>query len=227
MAKERPLLFSAPMVQAILNGTKSQTRRLIKNPEFFGCFTGDCPHLDEKECRAAIANLFIPEFNPFGLPGDKIWVRETWYCDHCFERDYRLTRKIYVGQTLTDKECEAEWHPHLFYRADNPEFEDGPPKWSPSIHMPRWASRITLEIIEVRVERLREISEESARAEGAAPYDPTAYFTISEMGGAEHIADWEYRAGFAKLWNSLAKPGATWRDNPWVAVIEFKVVASS
>lgn len=92
-------------------------------------------------------------------------------------------------------------------------------KWKPSIHMPRWASRINLEIANVRVERLQDISEEDAECEGARQYDPTAYFTIGEMGGKEKISDWEYRAGFADLWNSVY---GNWTENPWVWVIEFK-----
>lgn len=126
---------------------------------------------------------------PYGQPGDRLWVRETFIADKggvIFRADEVAGREHY--------------------------------SWQPSIHMPRWASRITLEITAVRVERLQEISEEDSKAEGANRYDPTAYFTVGQMG-RDNISDWEFRSGFAELWSSVY---GTWSANPWVWVVEFR-----
>jgi len=141
--KERPILFSAAMVNAILSGRKTQTRRVVKpmSRKAGGEYTG----------------WVLPEYRtdcPYGQPGDRLWVRETFGS---------MIRN--VGGTPHEK---------LAYRADDPnavmcyssEGMEVPIKWKPSIHMPRWASRITLEIVSVRVERLNEISEQDAIAEG-------------------------------------------------------------
>lgn len=193
--KELPILFSGPMVRAILEGRKTQTRRVVKPSRYRH-------EIDEEGI------WFEDEYGdwnkgpcPYGQFGDRLWVREKVGIG-------RATGLAYYPDTLNGREPGA-----LFDR------------WTPSIHMPRWASRITLEITGVCGERLQQISEEDAKAEGATPYDPTAYFTIGQCGSKAGLPDFEYRAGFAELWNSLAKPGATWSDNPWVWVIEFKRVA--
>jgi hypothetical protein len=191
--KERPILFSAPMVRAILDGAKTQTRRIVKpQPEFrHGCFfnpgdsTGYGPGLFISNCR-------------YGQPRDRLWVRETFVCD-----DYR-----YPNGPIDELKEE------LFYRADdeNP-FEAPEGKfWKPSIHMPRWASRINLEITGVRVERLRDISEEDAQAEGAQP----------SLVGAD-LDYLKYRAGYQTLWESINGDGS-WEVNPWVWIVEFQRV---
>lgn len=138
--KERPILFSAPMVSAILEGRKTQTRRIVKKPEYFPCLTGDCPHWDMKLCAAE-----MQLHSPYGLPGDRLWVRETF-----------LTRGAGA---------------HCVYRADADPVEAAGfgamyGGWRPSIFMPRLASRITLEVTGVRVEQLIDISEKDAIAEG-------------------------------------------------------------
>ena len=190
---ERPILFSAEMVRAILDGRKKQTRRVMKvqpypdsivtvehfnqtvvdrhgdmqpGPEIFGA------HWDDGEygCRC-----------PYGAPGDTLWVRETW-AGHASGVDYAADFAA-VSRT-----------------------QAGP--WRPSIHMPRWASRITLRITDVRVERLQEISHEDCGAEGAW-HD--SYPTVPSYGN------------FARLWNDINGPGA-WDANPWVWAISFERV---
>lgn len=181
--KLRPILFSAPMVRAILDGTKTQTRRVVKSrkdPDF-GCnmSPGEIAG-DEKSHRLC----------PYGQPGDRLWVRETflgWY-------------------NTTD----GSFSHAAAYRADGYELEHGE-KWQPSIHMPRAASRITLEITRVRVERLQAINEVDAIAEGA----PWAACGSPQEGS--------HKAGYAQLWESINGTGS-WDVNPWVWVVEFKRV---
>ena len=186
------MIFNGEMVRAILDGRKTQTRRIMKNQP-----AGDYP--DTPALIRSVGGGFqwyghygeSGIFNcPFGAVGDRIWVRETW--------------NKYGGL--------------LTYRADYDWIEDmkkemacheSYPKWHPSIHMPRWASRITLEITGVRVERLNDISECDAKAEGA----PTECCVI----GDKHFL------GFRSLWKSIYGD-ESWRSNPWVWVIEFKVV---
>ncbi|MCA6998174.1 ASCH domain-containing protein [Dickeya solani] len=213
--KERGMIFNADMVRAILDGRKTQTRRVIKpQPDEDGLakITGG-PWVDTSERRYAC---------PFGQPSDRLWVRETFSLlgneDSCpidwFDnrvkgggpgaaRIYRASCEQNPGDygvwSIPD---DADWKPHT----DDMKF-DG--TWTPSIHMPRWASRITLEITGVRVERLNSISEEDARAEGAQP-SPYAITPPEAV----------YRVGFRNLWKSIY--GAeSWQANPWVWVIEF------
>lgn len=194
--KERPILFSAPMVRAILAGAKTQTRRVVKDR-----------HID----AAPPACLFqwLRERCPYGQPGDRLWVRETWQHANFPFGPY-------------DDSCQ------VFYRADymddphGPDGEKSPEgkyrNWKPSIHMPRSASRILLEITSVRVERLQDISESDACAEGARSADLVT--------GRECILDpksGSYRLHFSDLWEQINGAG-TFVANPFVWVIEFKRV---
>jgi len=182
--KERPILFSAPMVRAILEGRKTVTRRALKMPHGFW------------ETSATGELVPIPAKCPYGKPGERLWVREA----HSLGLGF-------ASQPLT----------HVTYRADmqevgrNDEFN-----WRPSIHMPRWASRILLEITEVRVERLQSISRSDIRAEGVQCPPELASDDVSP-----NYRDW-YPAAFRELWNST---GGDWDANPWVWVVEFKHVA--
>lgn len=200
--KERPILFSGPMVRAILEGRKTQTRRIIKDAS--GSFW------DHEAWRPQVVNGAItgwismdsmtdgsffgpgsPQRTcPYGQPGDKLWVRESW----C------------IRQTLTQA---------AYYRSTEP---DASAKWKPSIHMPRWASRITLEVVSAHVERLQDISEEDAKAEGIYLFSHHGLFTAdpSQLGGGRTAVE-----GYAYLWNEINGPGS-WEANPWVWVIEFK-----
>lgn len=170
--KERPILFSAPMVRALLDGTKTQTRRVVKPPGGYrwldlaaGTMTNTGGHKMHRYDLTA----------PYGQPGDRLWVRETFYCDNAFYPNgvgvnclWREVDGQRVAVPVEEQRAEmlAE---DMYYRADgDPEFEcpEGPTPWRPSIHMPRWASRIDLEITDVRMERLQDISESDAIAEG-------------------------------------------------------------
>lgn len=187
--KERPILFSAPMVRAILAGTKTQTRRAVKST---GMYAIDASIHGEEVARRELAALATR--CPYGQAGDQLWVRET-FAQH---------------QQFAD----------VAYRADGEEFEDSDgfswePKWKPSIHMPRNISRIDLEIIGVRVERLQDISEADCAKEGA----PFSYSGFAP----EDAPDW--RGWYRDLWESINGPGS-WDQNPWVWVIEFRRVLS-
>jgi len=185
VVKERPILFSAPMVRALLAGTKTQTRRAIKVPSV-------APWTQHEDGYWSGAGTGLIRC-PYGQPGDRLWVRETW-CD-----DWKESRGI-------------------VYRADGDlvaEMFDAGCTWRPSIHMPRELSRITLEITDVRVERLQEISEADAKAEGV--YPPPAG---TDDDGA-HFDAGSYRDGFRSIWESIHGPGA-WDANPWVWVLEFR-----
>lgn len=196
--KERPVIFNGEMVRAILDGRKTQTRRVI-NPQ---------PTLSERtgfnwngaaygigstyrDTVRNFANCF--KVCPFGQVGDRLWVRETWTPESIdaeegsYSPDYRATAN---GQPL-----------------------DG--RWTPSIHMPRWASRIMLEITAVRVERLNDISHDDANAEGCC-YGRGGGVPDFAVTPADH---------FPTLWASIYGEDS-WGANPWVWVIEFKQVSA-
>lgn len=226
--KERPILFSAPMVRAILDGKKTQTRRVVKPQPTFDehrrewswenkrgriAWTGEKP--------LAAARLGALDLCPHGGVGDRLWVRETWYCDHAFAGDYEAMHDM--GVQYPPEKCHAEWAEEMYFRADVPSgrFADAgywgeSGCWRPSIFMPRWASRITLEITDVRVERLQDISEEDAKAEGVVP------FVRDEEGDC--WTDGKYRTAFNYLWESINGKRAPWSSNPWVWVISFRRV---
>lgn len=199
--KERPLLFSAPMVRAYLAGMKTQTRRIVKDTDVrdVGAF-GIAAYVTSravKERGRTIGNRDITKTCPYGGPGDRLWVKETFV--------YRTK------------------HNRYYYRANHPVHDpyahDG---WRPSIFMPRKASRITLEITEVRIERLQEISEEDACAEGA-PMLVVGHGTITPDDLKAEPGYWSpnlYRAGYEDLWESINGPGS-WEANPWVWAISF------
>lgn len=226
--KERPILFSAPMVRAILDGSKTQTRRIVKPQPFIDemgnfCWNGmnfgqdfDGPHIQ------AIASP-LPSSRtkrvhcPYGKRGDRLWVRETWMPGYDHEADHEngpqvsiLYRADNEGRTVAAPNYELAEQWELEYSEDG----DPPPSWRPSIHMPRWASRITLEITGVRVERLRDISEANCLAEGCT-------------GGHGSIPGYSYNATpseyFQHIWTSINGAG-NWDANPWVWVVEFRRV---
>ncbi|WP_339520574.1 hypothetical protein [Pseudomonas proteolytica] len=209
--KERHILFSAPMVRAILEGRKTVTRRAVRvgfNPEDLE------GSLSASECRKLCRELpqyFGPSyFCPYGQPGDRLWVRETWYCDHfeVMRGSYLKPDDLDFGEAIEDGT--------LVYVADGlTPYEQEQPTWKPSIHMPRWASRILLEVTEVRVERLQDISRADIRAEGLQCPPELANDDVSP-----NYRDW-YPAAWRELWDST---GGNWDSNPWVWVVEFKRV---
>ena len=201
MNDQHPILFNGEMVRAIIAGRKTQTRRLVNRPAMASAqsFSDGMKYAKEHGLAGVqkVGRCDGVEWRckcPYGVPGDLLWVRETW----AYETDFGT----HTGKTV--------------YRADGDmrEAEGGKPtdKWRPSIHMPRWASRITLLVTGTRVERLQDISEADAIAEGC--------------GGGHNYGDGTARTGFAMLWDLInAKRGAGWDANPWVWVVEFNVAA--
>lgn len=188
--KDLPILFSGPMVKAILDGRKTMTRRLAMM-SVCGGHKHFVPAVDD---RAWVEKVM--DRTRFQV-GRRMWVRETWYDDNGL-------RHTEPTPTQPDR--------HIFYRADGePQWEaDGPTPWRPSIHMPRWASRITLRITAHRIERLHEITEDDARAEGCA-------------GGRFGEGDDDCKC-FACLWDRINGKRAPWASNPWVEVVSFERV---
>lgn len=199
--RERPILFSGAMVRAILEGRKTQTRRVVSTRGFD-------PYVKSINDQGRIAPNVC---DCYLKTGDRLWVRETWF-DNC------------PGYGPENSE--------LHYRADGmPDFEGEEKgiRWKPSIYMPRWASRITLEIVSVRVERLNDISAVDAELEGVAH---TEFWTPKEMNDRPFEEKWwddfhfwsHYpQIVFKRLWESIYGEGS-WEANPWVWVVEFKVV---
>ena len=220
---ERPILFSGPMVRAILDGRKTHTRRVVK-PQ---------PSKDINFIVHAHSGMFLSYikdkygqedelFCPYGTPGDRLWVRETW----CHKADDGAM--VYNADGNLDSSC-------VHFAADGEDVrcvdgdgfqdwnKDGTEKspWKPSIHMPRWASRITLEITGVRVERVQDIGEDDARAEGVT----AAEGAIEGLSGHFYLPCLPHRMGFMRLWDSInAKRGHGWDLNSWVWVVEFRRV---
>lgn len=176
--RERPILFSAPMVRAILDGRKTQTRRAVKHTPLLGYPDDWCHHVGKRDFEHGVGDF--RRFCAYGQPGDQLWVRETFATD---------------GEGF------------FAFRADGETYNDGLP-WKPSIHMPRKASRIDLEITGIRVERLQEISYKDTIAEGPRPCG-----WGNDDGGVQR--------NFARLWDEINGPGS-WDKNPWVWVIEFR-----
>jgi uncharacterized protein YqfB (UPF0267 family) len=199
MIKEIPILFSTPMVQAILAGRKTQTRRIIKSRHESGLFqvsrrksdgqiiSIESLDWDERNCEKNITC-------PYGQPGDLLWVRESWRgVKQDFGEDryeYRATEKIDIDT-----------------------------KWKPSIHMPKTAARIWLEVTNVRAERLQDITEHDALQEGMSiRYDKDEDGLV--------VKDKRNTEAFEELWQSI-NGTESWEANPWVWVVEFKVLSTT
>ncbi|MGQ6163587.1 hypothetical protein ACUNG5_11010 [Serratia sp. IR-2025] len=211
--KERPVIFNGEMVRAILDGRKTQTRRVIANVGSDNCIPLQKPTKTKDGIYTHVMDAPGHGLCPFGQVGDRLWMREAWADVNHDGRPaiaYRADGGLRaIGEDDGEEEDPnlekywfAQWYADLISGAEG--------SWRPSIHMPRWASRITLEITAVRVERLNDISEEDAKAEGVAP--------------SQHIItppEALYRVGFLKLWQSIYGE-ESWRANPWVWVIEFR-----
>lgn len=231
--KETQILFTAPMVLALLADTKTQTRRPVKwrelapglNLAFTGLSAFAYPQgwVLEGPSRTSSEWLSQPSPCPYGAPGDHLTVRETFYAFGRWETRYSAKKRRdewhFVDMT---QEC---GHAYL-YAADHPRPQplagkrDGgvTPKWwkRPAIFMPRAASRITLEVVSVRVERLQDISRADARAEGAPPSHPSIDKVSREFGYEDFSRSW-----YAQLWDEINGAGA-WATNPWVWAVEFR-----
>ena len=216
--KTHPILFSTDMVMALLHRNKIQTRRIVKNTDNFGCFTGDCNHWIQTECFDAIQTYAL-ENCPHGQPGDLLWVRETWKYWNWTEDGmpwikYAANDEIlFFDSTIPEEWCErltniwASLSEPENYEIDQAARDH---KWRPNIFLPRWASRLTLKITDIRIERVQDISNEDAVAEGIGVPLDMRYAAYDE---------------FRPLWDRLnAKRGYGWDENPWVWVIQFDVI---
>lgn len=205
--KEIPILFSAPMVRALLAGTKTQTRRAWR---------------DQPPAGVRVAYVPGQTRSPYGQPGDRLWVRETYYAWGRWETRFsaKKGRDEWHFVDMTLESGKAYLHP-----ATDPQPQPmggkrhkggvTPTWWKrPAIFMPRAASRITLEVTEVRVERLQDISEADAQAEGCALECMTP--TGDDSGSAIYGP-----GGYLALWDSINGPGS-WEANPWVWAVSFK-----
>ena len=195
--RERPILFSGPMVRAILEGRKTQTRRVAKPPTKAVFLPDDQWKIDVDEPGTAYMDDEAGRMRitcPFGQPGDRLWVRETWKtCDGIYVPGVEFTDGSRAFPEFDDLHAMPSDH------------QDYSRKRSP-IYMPRWASRITLEITRVRVERVQDITEADAEAEGVAA-----------------SANYSARDHFGRRWSELNAPrGFGWSVNPWVWVIDFE-----
>lgn len=214
---ERHILFSGPMVRAILDGRKTQTRRAVKpQPNSVKNFGKLVPYRRAAPPREMPSATFErPIVCPYGVSGDRLWVREA----HAIvpASAYRMSEGVH--QIINpDDSCEAAVYREGWERSK-------PGKWRPSIHMPRWASRLTLEITDVRVERLNACSEADARAEGvfpAAVYGGEVKSWLPAEDRRERFYDTAVEA-YAALWDAINGPKA-WDENPWVWAVSFEVV---
>ncbi len=205
--RERPILFSGEMVRSILDGRKTVTRRVIKRLAGFGPITDfqisttkgyDFEFRNKRKLWNSVLRGRVVGACPYGQPGGRLWVRETWATDDPLDPQDALT---------------------VFFRATDHETCGQP--WKPSIHMPRWASRITLEVTGVRVERVQGITQDQAIAEGCSA---DGYWKMNEglsCGGRTDRRPMAVQR-FNRLWDSIAAPAFKWAVNPWVWVIEFK-----
>jgi len=208
--KDRPIIFSAPMVRALLDGRKSQTRRVLK-PQPAARTACVEPHPEyREEWRAFADGEPLHSFCLPYVPGDRLWVREAW----CYGP---------AGQFADAP---------IYYRATDNDVEgctgytkggDRRSPWRPSIHMPRWASRLTLIVTDVRVQRLQDISEEDAQAEGALKMrceidDKPHFYNDAERG--------THKIGFAGIWAHI-NGAESWDADPWVVAVSFKTIRAN
>ena len=219
--KEHPILMQGPFVRAILDGHKTQSRRPIKKEatpdvgfEWAECL---CREIDPSDTPCVTCEARFP-----GLPsaGDKLWVRETFAIVHgCRDMDTGYIDDWMVPRDLPKDDDHGFWT--VLYRADDrfdESKEDRGFSWRPMIHMPRWACRLRLPLVKVRIERVQSISEADAIAEGLRRTDfgwtdgTTGYDTVSA------------REAFRELWDSIY---GTWGQNPWVAVYEWEEIEVS
>ncbi|MDX0216755.1 hypothetical protein GOC40_01705 [Sinorhizobium meliloti] len=239
---DRPILFSGPMIRALLAGRKTQTRRIIKPQPFAsGYYDGEIelnvipanyqyPKAFRFNANAVGGGAILEEiFEPRINAGDRLWVKENAAVRH--ESWHHVDGDAHQVCYRADEDEHGRWlglascgngirrgkAPSVFPRKSHN--LDGSLRWQPSIHMPRWASRLTLIVTDVRVERLQDISEADAIAEGAKQYSSSTKLSRA------FNPDWKgiYRQGYAELWNAINGAGS-WEANPWVAAYTFTVI---
>ncbi|WP_305821361.1 hypothetical protein [Massilia brevitalea] len=254
--KERPILFSAPMVRALLDGSKMQTRRVVKLPHANPLGQWEPTTWGGANGGRTEAGATVPEQGaiwhtrtgdtltcPYGQPGDRLWVRETWgVISNAWDDDGNLIDWIPDRPATAITEMpfgQGYYSGHVIYAADGgyewagDDDGGGEPRsaWKPSIHMPRAASRILLEVVSVRVERLQDCSKKDAIAEGIHRYEHfwrDAEYPLEDVA-YEPMKGWPTRyscpvQAYQALWESINGAGS-WDANPWVWVVEFKRVA--
>lgn len=216
--KERPILFSGPMVRALLDGSKTQTRRAVRKQFAPDAVVAEVAATTPEGWQVSgHSGLWWDDAGaclddaircPYGMPGDRLWVREAWSHDAESLEQCRAAHEDAMGG--------SGYGPYYHATETAPDTL----KWRPSIHMPRWASRITLEIVAVRVERLLDISEADARAEGARECDPATGREVLLAGPSQRGS---FVLHYRSIWEQINGPGS-WAENPWVWVVEFKRV---
>ena len=199
--KERPILFSAPMVRALLDGRKTQTRRVVKLPIIDKDF---CCELSGGNLAASERDIW--RHSPYGQPGDRLWVKETFSPNKVLPLCDRPAGE-YIYRADLNAAGVTKWSA----------------QWKPSIFCPRAASRIALDITAVRVERLQDITRDDAAAEG--PPEIPLYQTPGQIeamiNGFGCASTLDYIGGYRQLWENINGSGS-WAANPWVWVVEFK-----
>lgn len=214
--KERPILFSGPMVKAILKGCKTQTRRVVKLP--LHCQTTGCElnpgELSEREIHS------LDTLCPHGGPSDRLWVREKFQLwDHSIE----TVNVVYDVGDDDERDKYVDFPSNKKPKSLHRRNMDGRKPWRPGIFMPRWASRITLEIASVRVERLQDISANDCICEGINYNDHRCGCEVCSL--VTHICPATSGSlidAFHELWDSINGKRHPWAGNPWVWVITFK-----
>ena len=224
---ERPILFSGPMVRTILAGRKTVTRRIM-NPQPTGTAGKVWPDEDRWQWPSALARTMVDinearSLSPYGCRGDRLWVRETWRYHGWTEDGAPWIKYAADDSTRLVERIPDEWSDRLAdiwadLSDDANMAIDGRAadrKWRPSIFLPRWASRITLEVVGVRVERLQEIDADDVLAEGVdVPCDGECGATPCAIAIPRFVA----------LWDGINGDRASWASNPWVWRVEFRVV---
>lgn len=226
--REHPIIFTTDMIKAILNGTKTQTRRVIipqpvckcDNPNWQGKLIDWVGWRHEGKigwsCYTCGSGLYAYDewsshgiICPYGQAGDRLWIRET-FKPYAYIASNRDTIQ-YKDGTERDVHCPEDFIPSI--------------NWKPSIHMPRWASRFNLTASNVRIERIQDITEEDARAEGIIPFIiglPPIQTTVYATNYPNPICSDTAKNAFKLLWDSInAKRGYSWNINPWVWVVTF------
>lgn len=212
----KPIIFSTPMVQAILDGRKTQTRRVIKDKDITNWFDIDVDGKPIAYIDQETGDSYPPTHRAKYQPGDILWVRETWAarCDECDSNQ---------GTGYRDATCAYGDCNRYVYKADDNGCPGG--KWRPSTHMPREAARLFLEVKNVQVEMLQDITEHNARLEGCID----SHDKICD-GKFDDVTEFYLTAkdAFIELWDSInAKRGYPFESNPWVWVITFERVGGT